>query len=54
MIILSLLLCLGLAGCGSDDNAGGNAADDIEDGVQEMEDDGVTPYGKPYSFQRVE
>lgn len=39
MIILSLLLCLGLAGCGSDDNAGGNAADDIEDGVQEMEDD---------------
>ena len=38
MIILSLLLCLWLAGCGSDDNAGGNAADDIEDGVQEMED----------------
>ena len=22
--------------------------------LQEMEDDGVTPYGKPYSFQRVE
>ena len=39
MIILSLLLCLGLAGCGSDDNAGGNAVDDIEDGAQEMEDD---------------
>lgn len=39
MIILSLMLCVGLAGCGSNDSSGQNAAGDIEDGVQEMGDD---------------